>query len=483
MCGLVLLHGPRAHERVEACTARLAHRGPDEQRSWSGGETALGFARLAINGEGLAGRQPHEHGGLLAAINGEIYNHRALRSHHGLPSPGGSDTAVVLPLLARLGPGVIDELNGFYSGVVLDPARGELRSLRDHMGKKPLLLGYSGSELFVTSELSALDRVDRFEPLPLGLCRIDLGTGEVVQERAHRDGPAPGELRTLVETAVLRRLPSPSQPMGVFLSGGLDSSIVAALVARHRPDAIFYVLADPGSPDHRYAKRMVEALGLERVRWIPLPDEDALPALVEAVVRSTESFNPSIVSNGLCTWLLSRAARADGLKVVLTGEGADELFCGYHRFGPDDPWRQTRARLIADMHATELRRLDSCSMAHGIEARCPFLDRAVRAHADSLDYADLYRRDTAGITNKLALRVALGDLLPAEIAERRKTSFDVGSGVRGMVVRLLRGPNTSESEALEAIWRRCFPWEPRHPWLYAYPVFDHVIATRGASHR
>ncbi len=81
------------------------------------------------------------------------------------------------------------------------------------------------------------------------------------------------------------------------------------------------------------------------------------------------------------------------------------------------------------------------------------------------------------------MRRALGDLLPPEIAGRRKTSFDVGSGVREMVVRLLRRPATSETQALEAIWRRCFDWEPRHPWLYAYPVFDEVIATRGASHR
>ena len=135
------------------------------------------------------------------------------------------------------------------------------------------------------------------------------------------------------------------------------------------------------------------------------------------------------------------------------------------------------------MHATELRRLDSCSMAHGVEARCPFLDRAVRAHADSLGYRGHYGHDNEGITNKLALRQALGDLLPAEVTERRKTSFDVGSGVRGMVVRLLRGPDITEAQALEAIWRRCFSWEPNHPWLYAYPTFDHVIATRGASHR
>ena len=312
---------------------------------------------------------------------------------------------------------------------------------------------------------------------------MDLDSGVASLVKSHTPAASLESLRRLVSDAVDKRIPSDGEPLGLFLSGGLDSSIVAALASARRPDLVAYSLSEPDSPDHRFARLVADALGLQDVRIIAPPTPADLAALIDRVVYATESFNPSIISNGLCTYLLARAAHEDGIKVVLTGEGADELFCGYHRFAAGDAWRRTRERLIDDMHFTELRRLDACSMAHAVEARCPFLDRAVRAYSEGLDYAGLFEERPSGLLNKMALRMAFDGRLPRTVLYREKTSFDVGSGVRRQVVRFLRRNGRSEKAELEKLWRKGFTYDARQPYFHSYPVFDRVIATRGATHR
>lgn len=478
MCGIVFLQGPNARERLAVCLERIAHRGPDDRSVWCQGDVALGFARLAINGDLASGRQPYRAGPYVGAVNGEIYNHRALTHSFGLPDVE-CDTHVVLPLLDRLGAQVIDDLDGFYAALAYEPATRQLISLRDHMGKKPLFVGRSGEEIFVTSELKALDVIDWFEPLPRGGARIDLDTGCVTRCAEHRPVPASGGIVDLFEDAVRKRMPQVEQPVAVFLSGGLDSSLVAAMAARQRDDVVYYTLGDADGSDRRAVTTVAQALNLGDLRVIAVPQPAQMAGLLRSLVRATESYNPSIVSNGLATWLLARAAHADGIKVVLTGEGADELFGGYHTFEPADPWREIRAQLIDDMHLTELRRLDLSCMAHGVEARCPFLDRAVRAFSERLGHADMY----GGGANKITLRRSFEGVLPAEVLWRPKTSFDVGSGVRGRVVQALSHAGQSEREALRAIWGAQFSFDPDASYFHRYPVFDVAIDRRGAIHR
>lgn len=482
MCGVLLLHGPEAQRRLAACSRRLEHRGPDCTSNWIEGQTVIGFNRLAINDHGHTGQQPFLRGPYVAAINGEIYNHAELIERHDLSIDGCCDTSVVLPLFEFMGPGILDVLDGFYSGLIFDRRTKTLFCLRDHIGKKPLFVGRSGSEHFVTSELKALEEIDWFHSLPLGVAKVDLESGATELMGAHRKVPSPSSLRHLLEDAVGKRLPRADEPLGLFLSGGLDSSIVASLVARSRPDAVAYCLANEDSPDHGYARLVVDAFGLSNVRVLRPPGLDELPELIEKVVHATESFNPSIVSNGLCTYLLAKAAHEDGIKVVFTGDGADEFFGGYHHFKEEDPWRDTRGRLVDDLHFTELRRLDSCSMAHSVETRCPFLDRAVCSRADELPHDALYGSDRQQ-QNKVILRRSFEDVLPAEVANRKKASFDVGSGVRGAVVNYLRSCGRSEVNELEQVWRRLFRYDARNPHFHSYPVFDEAIAVRGATHR
>lgn len=478
MCGIMLLVGPNASTRLPACLHRLRHRGPDDHRAWMSGDLALGFVRLQINGDEAVGRQPLLGEGTVAAFNGEIYNHESLAEAHGLPR-SACDVRVVTPLLARKGPRVIDDLDGFYSGVVIRPPDRSVLCFRDHMGKKPLFVGRSGTELFIASEMKALDQADWFELLPRGVSAVDLDTGAVRVVAAHRRVSGSLGLEAAFAEAVRKRLPARNQPVALFLSGGLDSSLVASFASRLRSDITYFTLGDDEHPDHRAARVVADALGLRDVRAVPLPDRAALPGLIRDVVHATESFNPSIVSNGLATFLLAKSAREAGIKVVLTGEGADELFGGYHSFEEGDPWRETRERLIDDMQYTELRRLDLCCMAHSVEPRCPFLDRAVRRISDECGFRDFF---DAG-RNKAVLRRTFADALPAEILDRRKTSFDVGSGIRGEVVRYLRRNGRTEREELHGIWRTLFDHGDSSPYFNAYPVFDEAIDSRAETHR
>jgi asparagine synthase (glutamine-hydrolysing) len=284
-------------------------------------------------------------------------------------------------------------------------------------------------------------------------------------------------IETAIEQAVLKRLPA--QPVGVFLSGGLDSSIVAALVHKYRQDVSYFVLGNSESPDVKMAKSVIKHLGLKQVKYVSLPTQSELPYLIVRVIRATESFNPSIISNGLATYLLAEAARKENLKVVLTGEGADELFSGYHSLLPEAEWLPMRERLINDMHYTELRRLDTCSMAHSIEARCPFLDRAVKSIADSIEYNKIYSNGQ----NKAVLRNVFKHELPIEITERKKTSFDVGSGLRKLVVPFLTRNGRKEIDELKMMWEQIFIFDANNDYFYRYPAFDDAIAKRGEVHR
>lgn len=501
MCGIVLLYGPRAQQRMSSCLDRLQHRGPDKTSTYHRGQLSMGFVRLAINDRSERGAQPIISGHLVAAVNGEIFNKQDLERKFQLPSWSDNDCHVIPLIFEKMAESSIYHLDGFYAGLMYDESQNRLFSLRDYIGKKPLFIGRSGSELFIVSELKAILSIEEFTALPLGCCEVQLKTGTVNVLASHKSLFFPtcdstlhanadyGELAKLIELSVEKRLPMVDEPVGVFLSGGLDSSVLSAIVTNYRQDAVYYVLADETSQDFQFATRLIEYLGISQVRYVTLPKQQNLMHLIELVVYATESYNPSIVSNGLCSYLLASAAHHDGIKVVLSGEGADELFCGYHRFERTDDWTGIRQKLLLDMPFTELRRIDLACMAHSIECRCPFLDKDVFEYAQSLGFDDLYRECQGETVNKYALRAAFSSVLPDENCWREKNSFDVGSGIRKMVVAALTENGCSEKAVLKGIWNRFFKKTfsdsslRLDKYFHSYPVFDQAISRRGVVHR
>jgi len=494
MCGLIIAYGPNAATIVENGLKKITHRGPDAQKIVNEGGICVGFVRLAINDQSNASMQPHEHGSLLGIFNAEIYNHIALMEILDDPR-NGSDTKVILPLFKQNPGALLQKLDGFFSGVFYDRQEGKIFTIRDSIGKKPLFLVRSGQDLIITSELKSCSKIDGFQIIPRGMCEINLQNGSILQNRENNQPYMPDKTTSLRDAMVFavnkRILASPSAMYAVFLSGGLDSSIIASLVHRSTSskNARYYYFDNANSADTEYARKMLKYLQIpsNQIIAVPPPQDDEIGQLISDVVYHTESYNPSIISNGIGTLILSKYARQDGIKVALGGDGADEVFCGYFDHRPDDDWQTHRRKLLDDLHITELRRIDGAAMAHSIEVRCPFLDREVIHISDQLGYEDLFGSASTGFQRKKILRETFSDILPAVISQRPKVSFDRGTGIQEQVVNYCKAQNLSEHEYLKQVWRKHFAQsllsQEDNPYFHSYPVFDTFINSRADKYK
>lgn len=417
----------------------LVHRGPDGTAAAASGRALLGHTRLAIvDVEG--GRQPMrgEDRRFVLVCNGEIYNHQRLRAQlaasHQLQSQ--SDSEVVLHLYEDLAAGCVHELDGMFAFFVTDGQR--FLAARDPLGIKPLYVGWNSGkqELWFASEFKGLlSHCDGFMPLPPGSYLTH--AGEVQRwfspgwpTRVGDQAADPAELRRRLDAAVVKRLMS-DVPVGVFLSGGLDSSIIAALARAHVGVLDTFAVGVAGAPDLEAARHVAAALGA-RHRECTYTRQDVEAAL-EAVIYHLESYDPALIRSALPCYFLSRLA-AESVKVVLTGEGADELFGGYAYFGAiADPasFHGECASLLLGLHGMNLQRVDRMTMAHGLEGRVPFLD------VDFVDWSmrvdPRHKQWTPGALEKRPLRMAFHELLPAAIASRRKLEFSAGAGIDAIV--------------------------------------------------
>ena len=446
---------------------RLTHRGPD-----GGGDVALahawlGHRRLAIvDLEGGAQPLHEDDRGLWLVGDGEVYNHPRLRDEladRGRVFATRSDHETVLHLLALDGPEALARLWGMFALVVAGED-GTFVAARDLLGISPLYWVRDGDTVVFASELKAFDlhRRGDVEPFPPGhvwtpeggLRQVaalpgggsDTLRGLVGAEVA--DEPSAAVLEMIRDTLVnaVERCMAADVPVGTLLSGGLDSSLVTAIAARlaeregRRLPTFSVGLAD--SEDLAAARRLADELGTDHHERIYTPDE--LIDWVPEVIGVIESFDPQLVHSSVPNLLVTRLASRH-VKVVLIGEGADELFAGYAHYGQIDSDEQLHAALletIEGLHAGGLQRVDRISGAHGVEPRLPFLD---------IDLVELgmalparWKLARAERAEKWLLRRAFEGWLPDELLWRPKAQFGEGTGARG-VLREHYGASVSDA--------------------------------------
>jgi asparagine synthase (glutamine-hydrolysing) len=465
-------------------SARQRHRGPD----WSGVYThpacLLVHERLAIV-DPAGGAQPLRSGDgeLALAVNGEIYNHRELE--RGLTQAyafqTGSDCEVINALYREQGAAGIARLNGIFAFALWDAARARFLIARDPLGVCPLYWGHDGDgRLWVASEMKALARhCDDVAAFPPGHV-YDSASGELVSYFAKpwRDyaatqgvSVAPEALRAGFEEAVHRQLMT-DVPYGVLLSGGLDSSLVAACAARFARQRIeeddraeawwprlhSFAIGLEGSPDLAAAEVAAKALGTVH-HGFTYRFEEGLDALPD-VIRHIESYDVTTVRASTPMYLLARRIKAMGVKMVLSGEGADEIFGGYLYFhkAPDArAFHEETVRKLDALHQFDCLRANKAMMAWGVEARVPFLDLEFLDLAMSMDAAN--KMAGPGRIEKAVLRKAFAGVLPDEILWRQKEQFSDGVGY-GWIDGLKAHAEAQVSDAEFAGAERRFPINP-----------------------
>jgi asparagine synthase (glutamine-hydrolysing) len=465
MCGIIGGYGGMDPETASRMLERVVHRGPDDEGHKEISGNVLGHRRLSIV-DVDGGRQPlvTPDGNLYLVGNGEVYNHEEIRAtlENGEMSTR-SDNEVALRLISERGPGALSELLGMFAFLIAGED-GSFIAARDPVGIKPLYWARQDGQVHFASEMSAFDEtwqphVESFPPghywTPTGGLVEFAAPVPPKEELEHFEGPGepgaeiPNEILEKVRDRLIRTVERQMMgdvPVGVFLSGGLDSSLVAAIAARwyeERSEKLktFAVgLAD--SPDLLAARAVAEYLGTEHHESV-YSAEDALGVLPE-VVRTIENFDPSLVRSAVPNYILAEFT-ARHVKVVLTGEGADEIFAGYEYledFRTEEELHAELVRTIEGLHDLNLQRADRVTMAHGLEARVPFLELDMISLGLSLPAG--WKLAGEGQEEKRLLRQAFEGWLPDDFLWRKKAQFGDGSGAASVLEKRMEESVTEE---------------------------------------
>ena len=431
----------------------MRHRGPDWSGVHASDHAILAHERLAIV-DPESGAQPlyntaRTH---VLAVNGEIYNHRELAKHLtcGYEFRTASDCEIILALYQEKGIDFLDDLNGIFAFVLYDQEQNSFLIARDHMGICPLYTGRdSAGNLHVASELKALvpvcETVEEFPPGHLWAGPDGAPTRGYQRAWESYDavagGPTdPQRIRDALTAAVHRQLMC-DVPYGVLLSGGLDSSIITAVANRLAPLRVedddrspawwprlhSFSIGLVGAPDLAAARDAAAHIGTVH-HELHFTVQEGLDAVAD-VIRHIESYDVTTVRASTPMYLMARRIKAMGIKMVLSGEGADEIFGGYLYFhkAPDDrSFHEETVRKLSRLHWYDCLRANKSMAAWGVEARVPFLDKEFMDVAMTLDPS--IKRPGGGRIEKHVLRQAFADLLPPAIAWRQKEQFSDGVG-------------------------------------------------------
>ena len=487
MCGIVGIYGDNATQEatlLDAMLDRLSHRGPDDQDTYVSGNIALGQKRLSII-DVAGGKQPifAEDGQKCIVCNGEVYNYRSLRdelTQHQFRT--NSDTEVIIHLFEEIGERSVSRLDGMFAFILYDGK--DILVARDPLGIKPLYHGQKDNCFFFASEIKALegivDSIQEFPPGHYYSSKEGLVQYHQLPEIEHWEdntGKITEELRWRLSRAVQKRWMS-DVPLGCFLSGGIDSSLICAVSKQHFDHLDTFSVGVEGATDLGYARKVADFLGTEHHEYIYNRDE-VIKALPD-VIYHLESFDPPLVRSAIPTYFVSRLA-GDYVKVILTGEGSDEIFAGYHymkRFtGEADVCRES-VRILTGLHNMNLQRVDRATMAHSIEGRVPFLDIDLVEYVMSIDPNLKVASNGKNGIEKWLLRQAFTGYLPDEILWRTKMEFAAGCGSERLLLEVAED-EISDAEFDEG--RKKFEWVgiSSKEELYYFKIFRSFFNTEG----
>lgn len=458
MCGIVSIFNikeqtPELRKKALAMSKKIRHRGPDWSGIYCGKSAILCHERLSIV-DPQSGKQPlfAPDNKQVLAVNGEIYNHQDIRKQYAgkYQFQTGSDCEVILALYRDKGINFLEDLNGIYAFALYDEANDDFLIARDPIGVIPLYIGHDkDGTIYCASELKALEGFcDEYEPfLPGHYYRGS--EGKMVRwykrdwesyDNVKNNGASVNDVHNALEAAVKRQLMS-DVPYGVLLSGGLDSSVISAIAkkyAAHRietnstqaawwPQLHSFAVGLKGAPDLAKAKEVADFIGTVH-HEINYTIQEGLDA-VRDVIYFIETYDVTTVRASTPMYLLARVIKSMGIKMVLSGEGADEVFGGYlyfHKAPNARAFHEETVRKLSKLHLYDCLRANKSLSAWGVEGRVPFLDK------DFLDVAMRLNPEAKmcpGKTiEKKIVREAFADMLPEDVAWRQKEQFSDGVG-------------------------------------------------------
>ncbi|MCM0372506.1 asparagine synthase B [Bacteroides fragilis] len=460
MCGIAGIFSIKIQSRELRSKAlqmarKIRHRGPDWSGIYCGGSAILAHERLSIV-DPQSGGQPlySPDRKLVLAVNGEIYNHRDIRARYAdrYEFQTGSDCEVILALYRDKGIHFLEELNGIFAFALYDEEKDEYLIARDPIGVIPLYIGKdSEGHIYFGSELKALEGFcDEYEPFLPGhyyhskegkMKRWYTRDWMDYEKVAKENGTSPcRQIHDALEEAVHRQLMS-DVPYGVLLSGGLDSSVISAIAKKYAakrietdgasdawwPQLHSFAVGLKGAPDLVKAREVAEYIGTVH-HEINYTLQEGLDAIRD-VIYFIETYDVTTVRASTPMYLLARVIKSMGIKMVLSGEGADEIFGGYLYFhkAPDArTFHEETVRKLSKLHLYDCLRANKSLAAWGVEGRVPFLDKEFLDVAMRL--APEVKMAPGKVIEKKVVREAFESLLPASVAWRQKEQFSDGVG-------------------------------------------------------
>ena len=513
MCGIVgvfdlKLDAKELRKQVLEMSKKIRHRGPDWSGIYCGEKAILAHERLAIV-DPQSGGQPlySKDKNLVLAVNGEIYNHLELRDQlkNDYEFQTLSDCEVILALYQKKGPQFLEELNGIFGFALYDVINDSYLIARDHIGVIPLYIGWDiYGNFYVASELKSLEgycnKIELFLPGHYWYSKDGKMTKwysrDWVQfEAVENNDTDINKIRLELEASVHRQLMS-DVPYGVLLSGGLDSSIVSAIAKKYSgkrvesgdkqdawwPQLHSFAVGLVGSPDLIAAKKVAAHIGTIH-HEVHFTVQEGLDALRD-VIYHLETYDVTTIRASTPMYLLARVIKSMGIKMVLSGEGADELFGGYlyfHKAPNAKSFHDETVRKLSKLHLYDCLRANKALAAWGVEGRVPFLDKEFMDIAMRLNPEEKMAKN--GRMEKWILRKAFENYLPASIAWRQKEQFSDGVGYSWIdSLKELTSKKVTDEQQLNAKFR--FPINPpmsKEEYYYRSIFTEHFPSDSAAS--